>query len=146
MEELVEEISELLVPAEKYEHEELELLANEEGEEMKKLVEADLDRVKETMEELVEEISELLVPAEKYDKEDAVVEVIPGAGGVEASLFAEEIFNLYLEYTKNLGFEVEVRQYTKFTAGKDVVGISKGEMSVSGHQVFSQLKFESGVH
>jgi len=131
------------------EHEELELLANEEGEEMKKLVEADLDRVNETMEELVEEISELLVPAEKYDKEDAVVEVIPGAGGQEASLFAEEIFNLYLEYTQNLGFQVEVRQCEKFlakgaTAGS--IGISRGEISVSGHQVFSQLKFESGVH
>jgi len=131
------------------EHEELELLAKEEGEEMKKLVEADLDRVNETMEELVEEISELLVPAEKYDKEDAVVEVIPGAGGQEASLFAEEIFNLYLEYTQSLGFQVEVRQCEKFlakgaTAGS--IGISRGEISVSGHQVFSQLKFESGVH
>jgi len=131
------------------EHEELKVLAKEEGEEMKKLVEADLDRVNETMEELVEEISELLVPAEKYDKEDAVVEVIPGAGGIEASLFAEEIFNLYLEYTQNLGFQVEVRQCEKFaakgaTAGS--VGISRGEISVSGHQVFSRLKFESGVH
>jgi len=128
------------------EQEELQLLAQEDGEEMKELVEADLERVNETLSELVGEISELLVPPEKYDQEDAVVEVVPGAGGVEASLFAEEIFNLYLEYTRNLGFEVEVRQYTKFTAGKDVVGISKGEMSVSGHQVFSQLKFESGVH
>ena len=90
--------------------------------------------------------------------------MVPGAGGVEASLFAEEIFNLYLEYTRNLGFEVckqkhkaltyrklsilqslsflqvEVRQYTKFTAGKDVVGISKGEMSVSGHQVLNIIE------
>merc|ERR1712107_364811 len=103
-------------------------------------VEADLERVNETLGELVGEISELLVPPEKYDQEDAVVEVVPGAGGVEASLFAEEIFNLYLEYTRNLGFEVEVRQYTKFTAGKDVVGISKGEMSVSGHQVLNIIE------
>ena len=131
------------------EQEELEMLAKEEGEEMKKLVETDLERVNEALEELVEEISELLVPAEKYDEEDAVLEVVPGAGGTEASLFAEEIFNLYLEYTRSLGFQVEIRQCEKFaakgaTAGS--IGISRGEISVSGHQVFSRLKFESGVH
>ena len=100
MEELVEEISELLVPAEKYDEE---------------------DAVVEVLKTVADLHSTLVIWQLKHSvpyvfyngyhfstncSTSTVTQVIPGAGGVEASLFAEEIFNLYLQYTQNLGFQV----------------------------------------
>jgi len=131
------------------EQEELESMAREEGE-LGKLAAMELQEVAQAIEEVVEEITEVLVPPEKYDEEDAMVEVVPGAGGQEASLFAEEIFHLYLAYTRSLGFQVEVEELDQskvITSGtKALPGISRGVMSVCGNRVFQALKFESGVH
>jgi len=127
---------------------ELQYMAKEECEELKLLADQDLSCLRGDIKELVGSISDLLVPPEKYDGEDAVVEVVPGAGGQEASIFAEEIFNLYVGYTQSLGFQVEVREIIKqmVSGNAPAAGMTKGVASVSGNQVFSILKFESGVH
>ena len=76
---------------------------------------------------------------------------MPGAGGLEASMFAEEIFNLYLAYVGGLGFSAEVTELSRSVVGKQSkfsssTGITKGSAVISGVNVFGQLKFESGVH
>ena len=92
------------------------------------------------------------MPGEKYDDENAMVEVVPGAGGQEASLFAEEIFNFYMDYCQSRGCEVEVVELikTKVTSSKTLTntGIVKGVARVMSDSlpVFRLLKFESGVH
>ena len=92
------------------------------------------------------------MPSEKYDDENAMLEVVPGAGGQEASLFAEEIFNFYINYCQSRGCEVEVVELTKtkVTSSKTLTntGIVKGVARVVSDSlpVFSLLKFESGVH
>jgi len=92
------------------------------------------------------------VPGEKYDDENAMLEVVPGAGGQEASLFAEEIFNFYTDYCQSRGCEVEVVELTrtKVTSSKTLTstGIVKGVARVVSDSlpVFRLLKFESGVH
>merc|ERR1719221_1817169 len=81
-----------------------------------------------------------------------MLEVVPGAGGQEASLFAEEIFNFYLNYCQTRGCEVEVVELTKtkVTSSKTLTstGIVKGVAQVVSDSlpVFRLLKFESGVH
>ena len=81
-----------------------------------------------------------------------MLEVVPGAGGQEASLFAEEIFNFYLNYCQTRGCEVEVVELTKtkVTSSKTLTstGIVKGVARVVSDSlpVFRLLKFESGVH
>ena len=82
-----------------------------------------------------------------------MLEVVPGAGGQEASLFAEEIFNLYINYCQDLGCQVEVVEMTKNTVSKTSkvvtsTGIVKGVARVisDSQPVFRLLKFESGVH
>ena len=87
------------------EQQELQELAKEEGE-LGRLAGQELLDLAETLAELLEEVTEVLVPPERFDGEDAVIEVVPGAGGQEAALFAEEIFNLYLAFTRSLGFQV----------------------------------------
>ena len=92
------------------------------------------------------------MPSEKYDDENAMLEVVPGAGGQEASLFAEEIFNFYINYCQSRGCEVEVVELTKtkVTSSKTLTntGIVKGVARVVSDSlpVFSLLRFESGVH
>ena len=81
-----------------------------------------------------------------------MLEVVPGAGGQEASLFAVEIFNFYLNYCQTRGCEVEVVELTKtkVTSSKTLTstGIVKGVARVVSDSlpVFRLLKFESGVH
>jgi len=116
---------------------------------------ADVEVVEDSIEELFEEITDYLVPPEEHDNENALIEVVPGAGGQEASLFAEEIFNLYLRYCENQGCQVEVVEFVKNTVSKNTkvisnTGIIKGVARVLAeggtNQVFRLLKFESGVH
>ena len=81
-----------------------------------------------------------------------MLEVVPGAGGQEASLFAEEIFHFYINYCQSRGCEVEVVELTKtkVTSSKTLTstGIVKGVARVVSDSlpVFRLLKFESGVH
>ena len=112
-----------------------------------------------------------MVP-EKYDDENAIMEVVPGAGGQEASLFAEEIFNFYISYCQQQGCDIEVIEETKNVVNKSSKAVaSSGIIKVAihyklfssrqvtccqgvvrilgeqaGSQVFRLLKFESGVH
>ena len=60
-----------------------------------------------------------LVVGEKYDNENALMEVVPGAGGQEASLFAEEIFNFYINYCQEQGCDIEVVEEAKNTLNKN---------------------------
>ena len=55
---------------------------------------------------------------EKYDNENALMEVVPGAGGQEASLFAEEVFNFYINYCQDQGCDIEIVEETKNTLNK----------------------------
>jgi len=137
------------------EFDELETMKKSSDKELAEMAAADMEAVGETIEELVDEITYELVPPEQHDDENALLEVVPGAGGQEASLFAEEIFNFYLGYCERQGCQVEVVEYIKNAVSKSTkvvtnTGIVKGVARVLGeggtNQVFRLLKYESGVH
>ena len=74
-----------------------------------------------------------MVP-EKYDDENAIMEVVPGAGGLEASLFAEEIFNFYISYCQQQGCDIEVIEETKNVVNKSSKAVaSSGIIKVAIH-------------
>lgn len=83
-----------------------------------------------------------LVPKDPNDAKDAIVEIRAGAGGDEASLFAGELFRMYTRYAETLRWRVEIISESP----NDVGGYKEIVFEVSGTEVFSQLKFESGVH
>jgi len=137
------------------EHKELGMMIESTDKELSEMAAADVKVVEDNIEELFEEITDILVPPEEHDNENALIEVVPGAGGQEASLFAEEIFNLYLGYCENQGCQVEVVEFVKNTVSKNTkvvanTGIIKAVARVLAeggtNQVFRLLKFESGVH
>ncbi|HTD45084.1 MAG TPA: peptide chain release factor 1 [Bryobacteraceae bacterium] len=89
-----------------------------------------------------EELKILLLPQDPNDEKNVVLEVRAGTGGDEATLFAAEIFRMYTRFAETRGWNVEVTSVSESSVGglKDVTAL------VSGHRVYSQLKYEAGTH
>ena len=92
--------------------------------------------------EIEAELRRLLLPSDPNDEKNVVLEVRAGTGGDEASLFAAEIFRMYIRYAEKRGWRIEPLSVHSTGVG----GLKEGIALVSGDRVFSRLKFESGVH
>ncbi len=91
---------------------------------------------------LEEEIKVLLLPKDPNDEKNVILEIRAGTGGDEASLFAAEIFKMYSRFAEQHRWKVEVMSVSESGVGgfKEVIAIIEGE------RVYSQMKWESGVH
>src|SRR6266568_7372018 len=89
-----------------------------------------------------EELKVLLLPKDPNDEKNIVLEIRAGTGGDEATLFAAEIFRMYMRYAESRHWKVEVLSSSDSSVGglKEVIAI------IEGKRVYSQLKYESGVH
>ena len=87
-------------------------------------------------------LRQALLPVDEADKRSAILEIRPGTGGDEAGLFASDLLNMYKRYAENKGwiFELIEEQIS------DVGGIKQVTAHINGSNVFSKLKYESGVH
>ncbi len=84
----------------------------------------------------------LLIPPDERDDKDAFVEIRAGAGGEEASLFAGDLLRMYGRYAERCSWRVEIVSRSE----TDLGGMREGILAISGDDVFSYLKYESGVH
>ena len=109
---------------------------------MRALAEAELPDVKERVDALEGEIEILLLPRDAADEKNAIVEIRAGTGGLEAALFAGDLFRMYERYAGERGWKVDVLSASEGDAG----GFKEIIASFSGKGVFARLKFESGVH
>jgi peptide chain release factor 1 len=110
--------------------------------EMKSFAEAELARLRHVYNESFGKIKVLLIPTDPDDTKNAILEIRAGTGGDEASLFASDLFNMYKGYAAQMSWKYEVIQ----SSLGDLGGIKEIIISVQGQDVFSKLKFESGVH
>ncbi len=119
-----------------------ELLNQENDEEIRKLVKEDLSFLEQNRTRIEQELKVLLIPKDPNDEKNVILEVRAGAGGDEASLFADELFRSYSIFASSKGWKVDVLSVSAGNLGgyKEVIA------SVSGKSVYSILKFESGVH
>jgi peptide chain release factor 1 len=110
--------------------------------EMRVMAEGELEEIGARMEELRKDIQILLLPKDEADSKDAILEIRAGTGGLEAALFAGDLFRMYERYAARRGWKIEVISTSEGDAGgyKEIIAM------VSGRGVFSRLKFESGVH
>jgi peptide chain release factor 1 len=93
--------------------------------------------------EIVErELKVLLLPKDPNDEKSVIVEIRAGTGGDEAALFAAELFRMYSRYAETQGWKVEVLESSPSSLG----GVKEIVAAISGHKVYSKLKYESGVH
>lgn len=110
--------------------------------ELGELAREDVARLKTEITEAKAQLEELLIPHDPEDDKPAIVEIRAGAGGDEASLFAGELYRMYMKYAEGHGLKVELISQNENEAG----GMKEVIFKVSGEDAYGQLKFEGGVH
>ena len=116
-------------------------LANEGGE-LAALAKLEITETEARLTELEEELFILLTPKDPNDEKNIIMEIRAGAGGDEASLFAAELYRMYLRWCESNGYKVELISESANDSGgyKEVIFMVKGDAP------YSKLKFEGGVH
>jgi peptide chain release factor 1 len=110
--------------------------------EMKDMAKEEIETLEQDIIKVKEELKKLLIPKDPRDKKNVVVEIRAGAGGEEAALFASQLFRMYSRFAEKKHLKMEVIS----TNSTGIGGIKEVIFSISGGQVYSLLKFESGVH
>lgn len=110
--------------------------------EMRELLREEIKELEASLPVIEGNLKIALIPKDPNDDKNVLLEIRAGAGGDEASLFADELFRAYAKYAGDQGWRVEMLSFSEGNVGgaKEVIA------SISGDSVFSKLKFESGVH
>jgi peptide chain release factor 1 len=109
---------------------------------MRDLARDELTRLEERQNVLLQDIKRLLVPKDPNDEKNVVLEIRAGTGGDEAGLFAADLFRMYARYAERRGWRLEVLSQSEGSLG----GFKEVIASIEGKDVYSRLKYESGVH
>src|SRR5712692_11087482 len=122
--------------------EQARLMVSDADAEMRQMAQEEIVRIEPTLVQMEEDLKVLLLTKDPNDEKNVVLEIRAGTGGDEATLFAAEIFRMYTRYAETQGWKVEVLSSSESSAGglKEVIAI------IEGKGVYSQLKYESGVH
>jgi len=109
---------------------------------MRELAQEEMTQLESRRDRLLAEIKVLLVPKDPNDAKNIILEIRGGTGGDEAALFAADLFRMYNRYAERNGWKVELLSMSESGAGgiKEVIAI------IAGKNVYSRLKYESGVH
>ena len=119
-----------------------EILKNEKDEDFRAMAKEELNELVPRQAEMEEEIRVMLIPADPQDSKNAILEIRAGTGGDEASIFAGDLYRMYLKFCETKKWKVEVVEETEGTVG----GFKEVVLNVAGDNVYGQLKYESGVH
>lgn len=119
-----------------------ELLGIEQDPEIREMAKEEIRELEKSTVELEERLKILILPKDPNDDKNIILEIRAGAGGDEASLFAEELFTAYVKYAGDQGWKVELISDSPGNVG----GFKEVIASISGDAVYSKLKYESGVH
>jgi peptide chain release factor 1 len=120
-----------------------EILSDSSSEpDLKELAEEELKELEAKKEILQGELQILLIPKDPNDEKDVIMEIRAGAGGDEASLFAQDLFRMYSRYAENKGWKTDLLN----TSVSPIGGFKEIIFNIRGDKVYSILKFESGVH
>lgn len=119
-----------------------ELLSTEKDPEFRQMAKEEIEAKEEEKEVLEEELKQMLIPKDPNDSKDVILEIRAGTGGDEAAIFAGDLFRMYQRYAEKKGWNLTVLDLTEGSSGgyKEIIS------TVSGEDVYAQLKFESGVH
>ncbi len=118
------------------------MLADEKDSEMRAYAQDELTQLEARVGAVEADLKVLLLPKDPNDEKNIILEIRAGTGGDEATLFVAEVFRMYTRYAETQRWKVEVLSSSESAAGglKEVIAI------IEGNRVFSQLKYESGVH
>ncbi len=119
-----------------------DMLHNEKDDEMREMAKEELDLLESQKDELEDKIQLQLLPNDPQDHKNAIIEIRAGTGGDEASIFAGDLYRMYIKYCEKRKWKVEPVSANEGSAG----GYKEVIFNVIGEDVYGELKYESGVH
>ena len=143
------DVNEIIKNAKKYisfknDKKELEKILNDNSsdEELKNMAETELSDLQIQHETNEKKLKLFLLPKDEADKKNAIIEIRAGTGGLEASLFASDLFKMYEKVSHKKKWNIELISISRSEAG----GLKEVIASIKGTNIYSTLKYESGVH
>ncbi len=143
------ELNEIINEAKEYvlfnkNKEELQKIINEANneEEIKELAETELEELIKNKNNNEKKLKLFLLPKDEADTKNAIIEIRAGTGGLEASLFASDLFKMYEKVSHKKKWLMEIINISKSDAG----GLKEVIATIKGKNIYSSLKYESGVH
>ena len=118
------------------------LIAEETDPEMREMAKEELKELEETVEKLNTDLKHLLIPKDPLDRKNIIMEIRAGTGGDEAALFAADLFRMYSKYAETRKWKIEIMSSNEIGIG----GFKEVVFSISGSNVYENLRYESGVH
>ena len=106
------------------------------------LAKAEVKEIEIKQKKIKSELENLLIEDDPDASRNIIMEIRAGTGGLEASLFAADLFRMYAKYAQDNGWKVDVMNTSSSEAG----GIKEIIFSIEGHNIFKKLKYESGTH
>ena len=119
-----------------------EILSNEKDDEFKNMAKEEIETLSAEKEVIEERIKLLLIPKDPQDSKNAIMEIRAGTGGDEASIFAGDLYRMYIRYCETRKWKIEVVDISEGTQG----GFKEIIFNIKGENVYGELKYESGVH
>lgn len=108
----------------------------------REMAQSELEEAKSDMDTCTQELKVLLLPKDPNDDKNVIIEIRGGAGGEEASLFANSLYRMYTMYAEARGWKQEILSANPTELG----GFKEISFSITGEGAYSRLKYESGVH
>jgi len=117
-------------------------LMHDEDEEIREMAKEEVQELRKEQENLEDELKVLLLPKDPNDERNTILEIRAGTGGEEAALFVADLFRMYSRFAERRSWKVETMSSNPTGIGgfKEIIAL------ISGENVYSQLKYESGVH
>jgi len=119
-----------------------ESMLGEADEEIRAMAAEELAELQARLPKIEDDLKVMLLPKDPNDEKNVVLEIRAGTGGDEASLFVAEVFKMYVRFAEQHRWKVEILSESESSVGglKEVIAI------IEGDRVYSQMKYESGVH
>jgi len=143
------DLNEIIINAKQYlsyeeDKKDLEKILNDNtaDKELKDMAEIELSELKTEFEKNEKKLKLFLLPKDEADKKNAIIEIRAGTGGLEASLFASDLFKMYEKVSHKKKWILELISISRSDAG----GLKEVIASIKGTNIYSTLKYESGVH
>lgn len=119
-----------------------DMLADDLDQEMRELIEAELQALESRQSELEERLKQLLLPKDPRDDKNVIMEIRAGTGGEEAALFAADLYRMYSRYAETQGWKIQILS----TNATGIGGFKEIIFLIKGSGAYSRMKYESGAH
>ena len=119
-----------------------EIVETESDAEMLVMAKEELKELETEQEEIVANLKTLLIPKDPLDTKNIIIEIRAGTGGDEAALFAADLYRMYSRYSEDHKWKIEIMSSNEIGIG----GFKEIVFSVTGKNVYENMKYESGVH